>query len=465
MSELEHQSNKLLDNLDNPKYRKQVLEFQERVNDYKKAGVKLTQNQIDAEQKWLDLIQARIALEEAQKAKSTVRLQRDNEGNWGYVFANDNDAIADAEANAQKALYEYQKSMRDTQDDIEATARDIIDGIQEQLQAAQEDYLNGELGAGEEGTKKFQERITEIMALFQEQMMDENVGLAAQYDWMAKNLNDTYEEMLELYGVDSANFENDFEDSLLGKIMGYGSLDDMFVALLDEFTKAADDTIAVYEQMEEEQDSSLQKVKSSLDTLDEDTQNWGDATSAASDKNIEAVEELANAFDTVMSDSLAKVQEQWGDWLQQMEETQIHLMNIVGLIDDLNRTIHYEGDYTGNNPVSIPSLEEVMNAGLEPEFIPSNIDLNNITASAPALSGINGIVAQLGLQAQTASLGFGNISSNDLISQLDSLNSTVDQNVHIDASFPNVTDRNEIEEAFENLVNKAAQYANRKRQG
>jgi hypothetical protein len=40
--------------------------------------------------------------------------------------------------------------------------------------------------------------------------------------------------------------------------------------------------------------------------------------------------------------------------------------------------------------------------------------------------------------------------------------SVLEQNVHIEASFPGVTDRNEIEEAFNNLVNKASQYINRK---
>jgi hypothetical protein len=33
---------------------------------------------------------------------------------------------------------------------------------------------------------------------------------------------------------------------------------------------------------------------------------------------------------------------------------------------------------------------------------------------------------------------------------------TLEQNVHIEASFPGVTDRSEIEEAFNNLVNKAS---------
>ena len=39
---------------------------------------------------------------------------------------------------------------------------------------------------------------------------------------------------------------------------------------------------------------------------------------------------------------------------------------------------------------------------------------------------------------------------------------TLEQKVSIEASFPNATDKVEIEEAFKNLVNLASQYANRK---
>ena len=38
----------------------------------------------------------------------------------------------------------------------------------------------------------------------------------------------------------------------------------------------------------------------------------------------------------------------------------------------------------------------------------------------------------------------------------------LDQNVHIEASFPGVSDRNEIQEAFNNLINTASQWSNRK---
>jgi len=46
------------------------------------------------------VLQAQIALEEAQNAKSIVRLRRDNEGNFGYVYTATDSQVA----NAQQAI-------------------------------------------------------------------------------------------------------------------------------------------------------------------------------------------------------------------------------------------------------------------------------------------------------------------------------------------------------------------------
>jgi len=47
--------------------------------------------------------------------------------------------------------------------------------------------------------------------------------------------------------------------------------------------------------------------------------------------------------------------------------------------------------------------------------------------------------------------GLGNSRSNS--------SSSLDQNVHITATFPNVTQHTEIEKAFDNLISRASQYA------
>ena len=63
---------------------------------------------------------------------------------------------------------------------------------------------------------------------------------------------------------------------------------------------------------------------------------------------------------------------------------------------------------------------------------------------------LQAINAQLGGALATPSIHNGNTTQ------------TIEQSVHIEASFPGVQDRLEIEEAFNTLINKASQYANRK---
>ena len=54
------------------------------------------------------MLEAEIALEEAKNAKSEVRLTRDSEGNFGYVYTANQDATASATQNyldVQNELY------------------------------------------------------------------------------------------------------------------------------------------------------------------------------------------------------------------------------------------------------------------------------------------------------------------------------------------------------------------------
>ena len=61
--------------------------------------------------------------------------------------------------------------------------------------------------------------------------------------------------------------------------------------------------------------------------------------------------------------------------------------------------------------------------------------------------GSNGMLNSLALAAGGVSGSFSNM---------------LDQNVHIEANFPNVQSHTEIETALNNLINSASQYVNRK---
>jgi hypothetical protein len=72
---------------------------------------------------------------------------------------------------------------------------------------------------------------------------------------------------------------------------------------------------------------------------------------------------------------------------------------------------------------------------------------------------LRSILSFIDLQAMNAQ--FSSLSSNARFTP--STSEVLEQNVHIDAHFDSVTDRNEIVEAFNTLVNRASQFANRKK--
>ena len=71
---------------------------------------------------------------------------------------------------------------------------------------------------------------------------------------------------------------------------------------------------------------------------------------------------------------------------------------------------------------------------------------------------VRDLVEMIGVNASSMGSGLGNLFAGAVGSN----NSTLDQNVTIHAEFPNATNHSEIEEAFENLIGLAGQYAGRK---
>jgi hypothetical protein len=66
------------------------------INEKRESGVEMSQYELDTLQKKYDLRLAEIALEEAQNAKSSMRLVRNASGNWSYVYSADQDKIDEA---------------------------------------------------------------------------------------------------------------------------------------------------------------------------------------------------------------------------------------------------------------------------------------------------------------------------------------------------------------------------------
>lgn len=92
----------------------------------------------------------------------------------------------------------------------------------------------------------------------------------------------------------------------------------------------------------------------------------------------------------------------------------------------------------------------------EKELVLNKQDTENILSSVNILRQIS---QALDNSAIWASLGLGGLNAASIGTLADQ---TLQQEVHISADFPNVTDHNEIEMAIDNLINAASQYAYRK---
>ena len=129
---------------------------------------KLSKYELSIQQAKYDLLVAEIALEEARFAKSTVRLQRDSEGNFGYVYTANAEAVANAEQKfedasnklynlalegANKYVEKYQQTLSEMYDTLTSLQKKYLDGGFE----SEEEYNRAVLEAKEYYYAKLQD--------------------------------------------------------------------------------------------------------------------------------------------------------------------------------------------------------------------------------------------------------------------------------------------------------------------
>lgn len=133
------------------------------------------------------------------------------------------------------------------------------------------------------------------------------------------------------------------------------------------------------------------------------------------------------------------------------EEGRVHTGYIGTTVTSLDT-----GGYTGD----WGSKEGRMAMLHEKELVLNKQDTKNILAAVQSVRAMQDIVTAININAlSTKKQAMTSFTTPMLVT--DSNTSTLDQNVHIEASFPNVQDARQIEEAFDNLVNMASQYANK----
>ena len=274
---------------------------------------------------------------------------------------------------------------------------------------------------------------------------------------------------------DTQDFATTFRDTLLGSLMGSeedtANFTDVVNSAVNTLTQGLMQGAEVYYANLQ---NAMNAAGTSTDDFAKDFEEKIKEIEEKSEESTNKIKDLAKDMSSSLkdiTDSITTWQETYGEVMQQIINSNLDVINSFNnmlealSIDTNSITVKYDilsdnkkepeqyasGGYTGKwgNYGKLAILDEK-------ELILNKDDTVNFL---DALGIAKQIIDTIDLNALQASYGFGNLvpaTINENNSQ------TIEQDVHITAEFPNATDHNEIEQAFETLINKASQYANRK---
>ena len=126
-----------------PKVQKQLNEFLEKEVGYLNEIPNLRQIDLDIAYKKLEVLQKQMALEDAQEAKTRMRLRRDSQGNYTYQYVADEDQIATKQQQLRDTLEELRQlakvDISDTMDEVQEKLDEFFEHAQELSQTYYDD--------------------------------------------------------------------------------------------------------------------------------------------------------------------------------------------------------------------------------------------------------------------------------------------------------------------------------------
>lgn len=264
---------KAIDETNNIRAKEQLLEYQKQILEAQESGREMSQWELSNLEKELALRQAALAVEEATSVKSQVRMSRDNEGNYSYIYTADESAVGDAEANYRDKLYEMQKANSDY---INQLQNDIVSLESEYLSAIQEAADMYGIGSDEYYTAL--NRINEWYNQAVTEKNDElNRVMAANQELQEFDTN-FHARMTGDKQVSDEGYVKTFEQTVLSQLTGYKNAEDAMGAwkdTVDTFSTEANDDINSVRNLVGEYESTNKEAMSNAGIeIDDNKGTW-----------------------------------------------------------------------------------------------------------------------------------------------------------------------------------------------
>lgn len=268
LSKLNRDINKQIDDTDNVKNKKLLRDFQKEINDLQKDGNKMSEYELQELQKRYELKLAEMQLEEAQDAKETVRMVRDSENNWSYVYTADEDNLADAQQNYEDKLYALQDLNTQTINDLQAG---LIQMQQEYSQAYQDILLNDTLSEEER-----QARLDALEEWRQEKFdyYNSQLGTALNNNQsLYENEWAKYSEMTGYKISDDNKFMDSFDETTLGILSGKTSQEKYFNDIGQAVSEMKGNVSGAIESLKSDNERVMNAAGDSVKTFVENVKN------------------------------------------------------------------------------------------------------------------------------------------------------------------------------------------------
>ena len=234
LSKLNRDIMKSIDNTSNIKNKQALRDLQKEINELEQHSGEISQYDLDNARRRYELELARLQLEEARDAKSTVRLSKDSEGNWSYVYTANQDEVEKAEQNYEDKLYAMQQANNE-----------YINSLSDQILELEEQYAEKLAEIRLDNTMSEEERnaaIERLNAYFAEQMeyltnegqkaVDNNARLFEEEWTTYHNWTDAFGNDVQARIDNQHDFMTQFGDTILGTYTGYGNFDELNAAMV-----------------------------------------------------------------------------------------------------------------------------------------------------------------------------------------------------------------------------------------
>ena len=433
--------------------------LQEKINKQSELN-ELTEYDIEMNQLQYQLLLARIKLEEAQNSKDTVRLTRDENGNYAYRYTANQDKIDEAAQHYEDVLQQINDTTVQRTSEIEQQLLNTMSNYKEKFQEIATDYSLTE----EERLMKLKElnnQFSESMKYLQEQNNIATSYLTANQEAIAGRYGTT---MSEITSSTAGNVNNTIQ-SMIKKTEEY-------VAAMNNAIFGEDGAQSAWQKYLAQLGDIEGSADVAYETLLQDSKEMGEMNEYAADEALKVIQTLRDTLDPLASLSSA-----WEAHNAILEATISNYENLAQVIQGVLSAI---GEIPNGGSTNVDGAHKYAKGGLvdytglawvdgtasDPEMMLNPGDTQNIlkaTAMVKSLdSGFIGSLVESVKSAAQAMLHMFGGAYHAINNIHTATNEALDQNVHITAEFPNVQNHTEIEEAFENLINQAAQFAHRK---